>query len=560
MRDAIAGCGSAEGTITIVGDEIDHIDSTVQLFAFDECRDEVVISTHATTPLGYVVGSAMALAHPKLLHEALDEDTLTELLDHTPAEILSQARQIGHIPLDNIDADTLRQSLIKWGREIRDLTRRLKTGDYCSDDFAGRDEICREILQQGHGLIGSIVHLLDEAEISVVRDIRVPAGLNSSKLDDLCETIAHSIIIQSRYESYAAYRQLFEPRESHRKRTLSPKIDSVDPVGTLIGVLVIRGNSAPRLRSALITELKSSEPVSDAPEFQLPITIRNITRENVTVAAERVLERKQITLTQDAISILYAVVGSPYRVTKALQCLETSPEPREISPSELRVALRRLSAGDLFSELPKSIGQIVEALLTVTEPITQSELATRADVTSQTIRNYEDAMNSLRLIEYERTTSGKEWRVTLPFQWEQDDMILPTESEDTLDELISEQCECPETCVSRERKQSDTNQNCSAIKWKRIHRRLTAGEEITGGGIELQVGESPEQRSLLEFQNLNKNTGVDNRSEEFGQQKTPDDAQATPTIVQSAWTGPKFHDDLSLATSDKEIYSSTIVG
>jgi hypothetical protein len=512
MRDAIASCGSDEGTITVVDDDIEHIDSTIQLFAVDDHRDEVVISTHATTPLGFTVGSAMALAHPKLLHEVLDQDTLTELIEDTPVDILSQARQIGHVPFDDVDAVDLRHSFITWRREIADLIRRLKTGDYDSDEFAGRDEVCREILQQGHGLLGAIVHLLDEAGINVVRDIRVPAKLNSAKLDDLAETIAHSIVIQSRYESFAAYRQLFESRESHRERAFTAKVDSADPVGTLIGAVVIRGGGAPRLKSALTAELESYESVSDAPEFEVPITVRNITRETVAIAAERVLKRKRMTPTQDVVSLLYALVESPFRVTRSLQWLETAPTTREITVSELRVALQRVPANDLLPQLPRSIGQIVEALLPVTEPITQSELATRADVTAQTIRNYEDAMESLGVVTYERTGNGKKWRVTLPSDPEQDGTSIAIEPESALDELISDQCECLGTCATQNNNGQD---DCPVTKWRQVQKRLTADEEPNDQeSYELRVGESPKQLSLEDVEELAEETKSESYAEE----------------------------------------------
>ncbi|WP_394338903.1 HTH domain-containing protein, partial [Halorubrum sp. Atlit-26R] len=51
-------------------------------------------------------------------------------------------------------------------------------------------------------------------------------------------------------------------------------------------------------------------------------------------------------------------------------------------------------------------------LLEATEPVTQSELAERAGVTGQTIRNRSDELTETGLVQWEREPSGvKKWRV-----------------------------------------------------------------------------------------------------------------------------------------------------
>ena len=412
MRDAAAACGDEQGAVTIVDDGIDHIDSSLQLFAVDELRKEVVISSYATTPVDYTVGSAMALAHPKLIREVLDETTLTTILDNTPAEILSWARQIAYVPLDEVEAPAFQDALLSWRSKIGDLTLVLKRNDYESAGFDCRNDLLSEILRQAHGLTGCVVHLLDEAGFDVIRDFRIPSGLNSSKIEALAESIAHSITVQSRYKSFSAYRQLFESRERHRSNSFTVEVDAADPYGSLIGSLVLRGGCSTQLKPALTNELKSYEPHKDAPEFAIPITIREVTRDAIASATERVLERKNIRMTEGAVSVLNTVVGSPFRVTRALSGLCREPDVRNVESADLRFALQQLSADDVMSEAPRSVGKIMMTLLEATEPVTQSELAERAGVTGQTIRNRSDELTETGLVQWEREPSGvKKWRV-----------------------------------------------------------------------------------------------------------------------------------------------------
>ena len=432
MQDAVAACGNEQSTITIVDDEINHLDSSIQLFAFDAVRDTVIVSSHSTTPLDYSVGIAMALAHPKLINEALSEATLSTILEDTPLEILSRARQIGPVPLSEVEPDALQDALLEWRNEIGELTRCLKNGNYGTNKFDCRNDLLSEILRQAHGLAGCIVHLLDEAGVHVVRDIRIPSKLNSSKIKALAESIAHSITVQSQYKNFSAHRQLFESREGYRANSFTVEVDAADPFGNLIGSIVVRGGSATRIESDLTATLEAYDPVEDAPEFAIPIKIRDVTRDNILIATERVLERKNINPTQDAVSVLDAVVDSPFGVAKALHYLGTSSDRRDIKPRELRYALKQLSDGDLLSDLPRSVGQITEILLNATEPLTQTELADRADVSTQTIRNNESEIVSTGFVQYEQKPSGvKKWRTALSFDWEQNNSYPALESKDS---------------------------------------------------------------------------------------------------------------------------------
>jgi len=413
------------------------------------------------------VGIAMALAHPKLISEALSETTLTSILDNTPVEVLSWVRQIAYVSFSEIEADSLQDALLGWRSGIKDLVRRLKVNDYGASEFDSRDDLFSEILRQAHGLAGCIVHLLDEAGIHVVRDIRIPSGVKSSKLEGVAGSIAHSITVQSQYNGFSAHRQLFESREGYRANSFTAKVDAADPFGSLIGSIVVRGGSATRVESDLETELEAFETVEDAPEFAIPITIRKVTRDDVASAADRVLDRKNINLIQTAVPILDRLVDSPFGITRVLRCLDNPSDRRDIELNELRYALQLLSGDDLLSDQPRSVGRVIKALLNASGPVTQTELADRANVTTQTIRNHESIIKSTGFVQCEKTESGKKnWSIALSTDSEQD--------------------EAPRSCSQQ------------------------SGERTK---YEVLVGDDPMQVSILDTKEFNSNMAVENDPE-----------------------------------------------
>jgi hypothetical protein len=332
-------------------------------------------------------------------------------------------------------------------------------------------------MRHGHGLAGSIVHLLDAAGIDVIRDVRVPASLNSKKIEDLATSLAHAVTIQSGYDEYNAHRQLYEPRPGYRENSSDVEVDAADPVGRFIGSMVIRGGSASRLEPVLAEELQGLEPHEDAPEFCVPIKIRGIKRENFSVATRRVLNRKNLWTTKDAISVLHAVVNSPFRVTQALHQLHESPEPRNIKSVEIRYALQHLRAADVLSELQPSVGKIVTALLSATEPISQTELTERADVTGQTVRNRADALIDLGLIKYEKKSSGaKEWRMMLSFDSERGYDVFPSTCSQSSHDVVSDckECECAGTSLTalHKGKSGGMDNSCLLSELERVRMAL----------------------------------------------------------------------------------------
>jgi hypothetical protein len=377
------------------------------LVSYNEARDEAVVSTHATNPLDYTVSNAIALASPRLIDAALPVDRLEDILQEIPSEILRNARQIGGVSNEAVDdAAILRDNLVSWGETLEDLTRKLKHGEY-----EDRDAFVGEIVRSAHGLAGSMVHLLDATGVSLTREIRVPSDLNAEKIEALAESVSHSVKVQSRYESFAAYRQLFETRSEKRQTAFTPVVDSANPVGSLIGSFVIRGGGATRLTDAVESTLQTANPHDEAPEFTVQVSINGVDRSTFAVAADRILSTKNLSTTREAVSLIHGLVGSPYAATDALNQLGKETATREIRPDEIRYALGTLPPTKLLSSTVPTVGKIIHALLNASEWLSQTELANRADVSTQSLRNHKATLNALDIVRIDETA----WRLSLSF-------------------------------------------------------------------------------------------------------------------------------------------------
>jgi hypothetical protein len=186
--------------------------------------------------------------------------------------------------------------------------------------------------------------------------------------------------------------------EEHlRKRGLT--VDADDPLGTLIGSLVVRGDDVHRLRPKLEQSLETPAALAeDAPEFAVHVSLSTADRTVYAAAVTRILQSKNLRPTRETVSLLHALTGSPYAAARALQQLADEDERRELRPDEVRYALGTLEPEQLLSNLPPAVGRIVHTLLTAEDHLSQRELADRADVSTRTIRNYRDRLEALDLI------------------------------------------------------------------------------------------------------------------------------------------------------------------
>lgn len=500
---AIAASGGGDGTVTVMNDGIADVDSNTRFVSVDQDRSEAVVSVHATNPLDYTVSIAVALSSPELVDVALDERTLNTVLDDVPSEILRNARQIGYLTEEVLeDAGSFRDMLVRWGENIETMTWRLNHGEY--DD---RAEFVGEILRDAHGLAGSIVHLLDEVGVDLVRDIRVPAGLNTVKVESLAESIAHSVLIQSRYESHVAYRQLFEDRDDKRDSAFGVEVDAADPFGVVIGSFVLRGGSAERVSCVLESELRDCVPHEDAPEFGVLLSMRSVTRQVIAETATRVLSPKNLRVTRQIVSVLDALVDSPFGVARALQQLGAVESPREMEAVELRFALRQLSSSAVLSKLPRSVGEILMVLVDADRVLSQGEVADRAGVSTQTVRNHADVLTATGMA----CRNERGWRFAVSFRLERGSNVMP----ETCSEAGRIVVDGDSTVVRRESSRcsgrgepvSSTmgGNECQVGWWCSVGTVLCRGpnggsDQHDGFVRQVIIGKTPRQESIAEYQ------------------------------------------------------------
>lgn len=418
-----AAAGAAvDGGISLIDHPLEAADDPrTHLVSYDSGRDEAVVSVHGSGAFPAVVSTAVALASPRFVDQALPVSRLEEIGD--PPAILRDARCIGALSDEALaDGQVLRDALVDWGLEIQELTRKFRSGEYDdADRFRG------EIMRSAHGLAGSLAHLLEAVGIDLVREVRVPGGLDRERaLEPLAKAIGISTAIQARYGVFATYRQLFESRVKKRATALAPDVDAADPFGELIGSYVIRGPDLHRLEPHLIEALRSPADVhEDAPEIAVSVCVSTGDyRAAYATAVRRICETKNLDVTREAVSLLQAYTGSPYDAARALQQLGREETPREIHPDEVRYALATLPADRILPDGPPTVSKAVHALLTATRPLTQSELAERAGVSTRSVRNHADRLEAFGLVD----DTGDGYRLALPFReerWADLEAVIP---------------------------------------------------------------------------------------------------------------------------------------
>lgn len=412
--------GAIVAAETPLPDETDPENRHTRYVSYDDGRDEVVVAVWATTPIQYAVSVAVGLASPRLFDKALPVERLEEIDD--PPAILRDGRCIGGLSSEAVeDGEILRDTLVEWGEELADMTRELRQGEH-----EDRARFCGEILRSAHGLAGTIVHLLDVVGADVVRELRVPS-LSDDDLATLAKAVSVATAIQSKYGAFTAYRQLFERRESKRRSAFSVDVDATDPVGEYIGSLVIRGPRARRFGQHVEGRLSSPAPLhEDAPEFSVRIPVTTVGRDGYTDVANRALSAKNLRATPAAVTMLQALTGDPWAVTESIRWLGEEEHTRRIRLDEVRVSLSALVESDgpgrILPDAPPSVSKAVGTLLRTAEPLSQSELADAASVSTRSLRRHLDALVALDLVR--ETERG--YRLALPFQdGERGEHIVP---------------------------------------------------------------------------------------------------------------------------------------
>lgn len=396
--------------------------------SYDADREAVQVSVGVAGGLQYVVSTAMALASPMLLEAALSDDRLADL--ETDAEWLRGARQIGYLTDDALeDPDAIREAFVDAGEELAEMT-----SDFNAGEYADRDRFRGQIMRVAHGLAGSLVHLFDAVGVTLYRRLRLAEDLEDHKLREISKTVAIASAIQSRYGAFASYRQLYETDAGQPR--LSPTIDAVDPAGHVIGGTVITGPDVGRLEEPLATHLQQpGEPVEDPEEFIVRMSLRRAGRDAYREVLGRSLQRKHLHSTEATTDLLYGLCPSPKALAEAVMGRLQPDEPRDIRPDEVRQILRGVNPAALLPELPPTAGAVAHALIAMGGGrVSQRELAERADVSTQSIRDNREYLQALDLIK--RTDAGWQFAVAYNSREERREPRLPAPAGAALSETL----------------------------------------------------------------------------------------------------------------------------
>jgi hypothetical protein len=429
-RYAAAAGSATDGGITLVDHPIDVKDDRGEPhWYYDHEADRLLVGGEYDDPMQWWVCIALALANPRTFRHVLTPDRFKSgklgdlLANHT--DLLRNSRCLGYLKDADATAEDYTDALLEAAENLRELTR-----DLHHENYEDRNRFRADILREAQGLAGTIVHLLDLADVDVVREARIPRfsrDFGESQQADLAETLSVGASIQSRYGESTAYRQLLESREDKRESAIPPTVDADDPFGELIGSFVVVGKSVDQLTDPLRRRLSNREVHENAPEFSVPISVEEATDRSQTAQAVQVMCRqKSIRPTRAATSMLAALTGTPYDAARALHNLgsETKAPERTLRLDEVRYGLSALEPTCLLSEMGKpALSKIVHALLVAETPLVQSDLAERADISARSIRTYTDRLAAFDFIQ--QTDAG--WRFALPFHTEEErgEGILP---------------------------------------------------------------------------------------------------------------------------------------
>lgn len=402
------------------------------VISYDDDRDELVVGAEFRGSLQWVVTTARALAGPKMWSQILTPDRLDEL---PPWEVWVKCSQGGWCMNGGHTNAGYVGRLRQAREEILDATteyRQMK--DNGEDEEA--DELARWIMRQSQGLIGTVTRMLDYCGVAITRYIQLPeyasdwhTSENHRRRRSIFKTIAKASTVSGKYGAYTAERTMFEPRPQKRDFVLGTPTVTSNESGQLVGSWSIIGRGVskmlnptdgPGLRDALEDPAELQEDGENFAVFDVPLTIHaDRTDEAVQSSIQRMCEQKNIRATDIGRRILHGCVGSVMDITRALNHLAPEPEDmrRDIRLDEIRRALATVPSGRLLADTPsRSVGKLLKTMLNTTKPLSQTELANKADVSTQTVRNNTETLEALAIVERTETEPGEpvEWRCSLP--------------------------------------------------------------------------------------------------------------------------------------------------
>ncbi len=420
------------------------------LVGYNEDRKEVVVSLQPSPVAAFTMTRiCTGLLGPLLRNTILTADNLDK--DGEPLGKLLEAGvsttalrniyQLGCLPEQSANGEDYREELTaEYVGIIKDVPQ-IRTDDGFDSSLA------RSVCQRAHGLAGTAMRIYELLGWSVTQEWTFPDRYSVRRPDRrriYQKTLAKHIAVVSRYGGYPAHRILYEDDDEIRADSLGcPNVDDVDPTGECFGQWVLRGPEIDRWASDLTDletagEMELQEGERNYTPFLVELSIGQATRKaTVDEAAERLCEMKDLTLTRSASALLAAFTDSVFRTAEALSGLASAHDfERDIRLDEVRFALSTLDPEALLPNLDtdedgsrrkSARSKLVYTLLTATEPLSTGELAERAGVSKQSIRNHRDVLEAIGLLAIDDLGPGKPtyYRLTLPLRDECGDRDAP---------------------------------------------------------------------------------------------------------------------------------------
>lgn len=365
--------------------------------------NELVASVEYTNPMQFMVTLARTLSDTRTFDHVLTDERLNQLTGpiQNGVEFLRGVRNLGYLPND-IDSGTEFGEQLQQERDnLLDLTR-----DLSSLEGEEHRRLRGKITKKAHGLAGTMLHVFDLLGIEVVREVRLPEFSRRFDREDAMEvaaTMAHHVSIASRYNQSVPYRLLYEQRTDKRSQSIGPRVDPANQLGEILGRISLVGEFGNRVDEfKQVLESRLSEPYElhdEAPDIAIRTTVATgHSRSTISSTVRQMCSAKSLEATREAVSLFGAFAQTPYDITQAIHAglkreNQSGEIGREIRVAEVRRALATLPPSRLLNgEATPGVRAMTKALLETQTPLTRSELADRADISTQTVRNHLDVL------------------------------------------------------------------------------------------------------------------------------------------------------------------------
>lgn len=387
-----------------------------------------VVSHDVQSPLHLVVGTAEALWSSRARSQLWSADGLEPLQsvldDHQHPEgssvefgALKSIRNLPHL-YDDLETteewlDAVQQGVL----EMRDLTVQIKE----CEDPEEESHLRSSVMKRAHGYIAAAASLADMCDIDLRFQFRFPryserlAGrTKTDRRSAIAETVARVLGKVSLYRGHVLWRHEFEDRPEKRDQTPDVQLDGDRPDACpAVGVQLVGDGVTSFAATDLPAALDDLDSHPDAPAgLAGAVPIRELTHVDWRRTIERAASLKGLTAGRNAVCTLRAVCDAPIDAARGVvRGLSEEERERPIRADEVRRALAVLDDDALLTGQTPTVSAAVSVLAAADTALSTAELARRADVSTQSIRNNSDDLLALGLVE--QTSAG--WQLRLSF-------------------------------------------------------------------------------------------------------------------------------------------------